>query len=63
MSAWNFFDQMRADLKELLQLERDSATYCAQTFMKPSLVTEASHAKEIAREVRMVELRAQYGLN
>lgn len=36
---------------------RDSATYCAQVAAKPSLISNESHAREIAREHRIVELQ------
>lgn len=58
----NILEQMQQELGELMRLVRDSATYCAQVAAKPSLVSNESHAREIAREHRIVELQVKYGI-
>jgi hypothetical protein len=59
----NVLELMKQDLRELVDLVRESATYCAQVAAKPSLATDSSHDREIRREYRIVELQAKYGIN
>jgi hypothetical protein len=58
----NILEQMKHELSELVRLVRESATYCAQVAAKPALITDESHAREIARELRIVELQVRYGI-
>ncbi|CAG9236226.1 conserved hypothetical protein [Burkholderia gladioli] len=58
----NVFEQMRSDLNELVKLVRESERYCASVAAKPELASEESHAKELGRERRIIELSVRYGV-
>lgn len=56
------FDDARADLGELIRLVRASERYCTQVSHQPGLATDESHAAELQRERRIVELKEKYGI-
>ncbi|MFK4705694.1 hypothetical protein ABIC83_002533 [Roseateles asaccharophilus] len=56
------FDTAREELGELIRLVRASERYCVQVHHTPSLATDESHAAEVQREYRIVELKEKYGI-
>lgn len=58
----NVFEKAKSDLSELIKLVRESERYLAGIHANPKLATDETHAKEMAREHRIAELSARYGV-
>lgn len=58
----SLLDTLKSDMNELIRLVRASERYGASIAIKPELASEASHATEIEREHRIVELKARLGV-
>jgi len=57
------FDDMKKELNELVNLVRKSERYCTMIAAQPELATDATHALEIEREIRIAELSVKYGIS
>lgn len=55
-------DTMRLELNELVRLVRESERYCVSVAHQPELASDSSHKKELARELRIIELSTRYGV-
>jgi hypothetical protein len=55
-------ETMRLEISELVRLVRESERYCTSIAQRPNLASDSSHKKELAREHRINELSARYGV-
>jgi len=58
----SLLEELREEINELVRLVRLSERYLTSIAANPKLASDATHAEEIAREVRIGELRRRLGV-
>ena len=56
------YDQMRSELRELVQLVRLDEQYCAAVMTNQLIPDNSMSSQHVQRAARIVELSARYGL-